>query len=337
MPTSARCGASSRAARPSAITWAPNGRRRCGRSWPRWSASPAGPSPNRSRPAAPAIPPSSTPRRNGRARSLAGYRRGPISRPSSTTRGAGFRSVGTSRAGHADVAAARSTARSAALGRDAGLQRVGDHCGDHSPRARGAAADRADRGGRLFDRRHPRPARHAAGRARLRAAAAATEPGQGGGAAPRVRSSDRQHRGHPGRRPGVFAGGVAAAHRAGVRRAGRRRLRLAVSRPPPGVPLHALPGNRVLTLLTNVLYNTMLTDMETCYKVMRTEVLRSMTLESNGFGIEPELTAKIFRRKLRVYEVPISYDGRGYDEGKKIGWRDGVVAVWVLLKYRFGE
>ena len=96
-------------------------------------------------------------------------------------------------------------------------------------------------------------------------------------------------------------------------------------------------GNRLLTLVTNVLYNTMLTDMETCYKVMRTEVLRSMTLESNGFGIEPELTAKIFRRKLRVYEVPISYDGRGYDEGKKIGWRDGVVAVWVLLKYRFGE
>ena len=96
-------------------------------------------------------------------------------------------------------------------------------------------------------------------------------------------------------------------------------------------------GNRLLTGLTNVLYNTMLTDMETCYKVMRTEVLRSMTLESNGFGIEPELTAKIFRRRLRVYEVPISYDGRGYDEGKKIGWRDGVVAVWVLLKYRFGE
>ena len=96
-------------------------------------------------------------------------------------------------------------------------------------------------------------------------------------------------------------------------------------------------GNRVLTALTNVLYNTMLTDMETCYKVMRAEVLRSMTLHSNGFGIEPELTAKIFKRHLRVYEVPISYDGRGYDEGKKIGWRDGVVAVWVLLKYRFTE
>jgi glycosyltransferase involved in cell wall biosynthesis len=96
-------------------------------------------------------------------------------------------------------------------------------------------------------------------------------------------------------------------------------------------------GNLALTFLTNLLYNTMLTDMETCYKVMRTSVLRSMRLESNGFGIEPELTAKIFKRGLRVYEVPISYDGRGYDEGKKIGWRDGVVAVWVLLKYRFTE
>ena len=96
-------------------------------------------------------------------------------------------------------------------------------------------------------------------------------------------------------------------------------------------------GNVLLTTLTNVLYNTMLTDMETCYKVMRTEVLRSMTLESNGFGIEPELTAKIFKRRLRVYEVPISYDGRGYDEGKKISWRDGVVAIWVLLKYRLIE
>jgi len=96
-------------------------------------------------------------------------------------------------------------------------------------------------------------------------------------------------------------------------------------------------GNRLLTLLTNILYNTMLTDMETCYKVMRTEVLRSMRLESNGFGIEPELTAKIFKRGYRVYEVPITYDGRGYEEGKKITWRDGVVALWVLLKYRFSE
>jgi glycosyltransferase involved in cell wall biosynthesis len=96
-------------------------------------------------------------------------------------------------------------------------------------------------------------------------------------------------------------------------------------------------GNRLITLVTNLLYNTMLTDMETCYKVMRTEVLRSMELHSNGFGIEPELTAKIFKRGYRVYEVPITYDGRGYLEGKKITWRDGVIALWVLLKYRFIE
>jgi len=96
-------------------------------------------------------------------------------------------------------------------------------------------------------------------------------------------------------------------------------------------------GNRVLTLVTNVLYNTMLTDMETCYKVMRVDVLRSMQLRSDSFGIEPELTAKIFKRGYRVYEVPITYDGRGYDEGKKITWRDGIVALWTLLKYRVTE
>ena len=96
-------------------------------------------------------------------------------------------------------------------------------------------------------------------------------------------------------------------------------------------------GNLFLTFLTNVLYNTMLTDMETCYKAMRIDVLRSFTLESNGFGIEPEITAKIFKRGYRVYEVPITYDGRGYEEGKKITWRDGVIALWVLLKYRFTE
>jgi glycosyltransferase involved in cell wall biosynthesis len=96
-------------------------------------------------------------------------------------------------------------------------------------------------------------------------------------------------------------------------------------------------GNRLLTFITNVLYNTMLSDMETCYKVMRTEVVRSLTLRSDGFGIEPELTAKIFKRRYRVYEVPITYDGRGYEDGKKITWRDGFVALWVLLKYRFTE
>ncbi len=96
-------------------------------------------------------------------------------------------------------------------------------------------------------------------------------------------------------------------------------------------------GNCFLTFLANVLYNTMLSDMETCYKVMRTEVLRSMTLRSDGFDIEPELTAKIFKRGYRVYEVPITYDGRGYDEGKKITWVDGLSALWTLLKYRFTE
>jgi glycosyltransferase involved in cell wall biosynthesis len=95
-------------------------------------------------------------------------------------------------------------------------------------------------------------------------------------------------------------------------------------------------GNRILTLATNVLYNTMLTDMETCYKVMRREVLEGLDLRSRGFGIEPELTAKIFKRGYRVYEVPITYDGRGYDEGKKITWKDGLTALWVLVRHRLG-
>ncbi|HZM92260.1 MAG TPA: glycosyltransferase family 2 protein [Vicinamibacterales bacterium] len=95
-------------------------------------------------------------------------------------------------------------------------------------------------------------------------------------------------------------------------------------------------GNQLLTLITNVLYNTMLTDMETCYKVMRREVLDGLDLQSNGFGIEPEITAKIFKRHYRVYEVPITYDGRGYDEGKKITWKDGLVALWVLIRHRIG-
>jgi glycosyltransferase involved in cell wall biosynthesis len=95
-------------------------------------------------------------------------------------------------------------------------------------------------------------------------------------------------------------------------------------------------GNRVLTLITNILYNTMLSDMETCYKVMRREVLDGLDLQSDGFGIEPEITAKIFKRGYRVYEVPITYDGRGYDEGKKITWKDGIVALWVLVRHRIG-
>jgi glycosyltransferase involved in cell wall biosynthesis len=94
-------------------------------------------------------------------------------------------------------------------------------------------------------------------------------------------------------------------------------------------------GNKFLTLVTNVLYNTILTDMETCFKAIRGDIVRSLTLRENRFGIEPEITAKLFKRGCRVYEVPITYQGRGYEEGKKIGWSDGIRALWVLVKYRF--
>jgi glycosyltransferase involved in cell wall biosynthesis len=95
-----------------------------------------------------------------------------------------------------------------------------------------------------------------------------------------------------------------------------------------------LVGNRFLSLLTNVLFNTTLSDMETGYKAFRTEVLRSLDLRQDGFGIEPEITAKICKRKLRLYELPIAYYGRTYAEGKKITWRDGVKAIRVLLSVR---
>jgi glycosyltransferase involved in cell wall biosynthesis len=94
-------------------------------------------------------------------------------------------------------------------------------------------------------------------------------------------------------------------------------------------------GNRFLTLVTNILYNTILTDMETCFKAIRGDVVRRLTLRENRFGIEPEITAKLFKMGCRVYEVPITYEGRGYEEGKKISWKDGMRALWVLIKYRF--
>jgi len=95
-----------------------------------------------------------------------------------------------------------------------------------------------------------------------------------------------------------------------------------------------LVGNRFLSLLTNVLYNTTLTDMETGYKVFRADVLRSLDLREDRFGIEPEITAKICKKRCRIYELPIAYYGRSYAEGKKITWRDGVRAVGVLLTLR---
>jgi glycosyltransferase involved in cell wall biosynthesis len=96
---------------------------------------------------------------------------------------------------------------------------------------------------------------------------------------------------------------------------------------------HSL-GNRFLTLLSNAFTNLNLTDMETCYKMFRREVIQAIALEENRFGFEPEVTAKIAAMRCRVYEVGISYSGRTYEEGKKIGWRDGVRAVWCILKYR---
>jgi glycosyltransferase involved in cell wall biosynthesis len=93
--------------------------------------------------------------------------------------------------------------------------------------------------------------------------------------------------------------------------------------------------NRALTTLSNMCTDLNLTDMETCYKVMRREVLEGLDLRSERFGIEPELTAKIARRRWRVYEVPVSYNGRTYAEGKKIGWKDGIVAIWTILRFGF--
>lgn len=96
-------------------------------------------------------------------------------------------------------------------------------------------------------------------------------------------------------------------------------------------------GNRVLTLLSNMMTDLNLTDMETCYKVFRREVIRGITIEENRFGFEPEITAKIAKRGVRIYEVGISYSGRTYEEGKKIGWRDGVRALWCIAKYNLRD
>jgi glycosyltransferase involved in cell wall biosynthesis len=94
-------------------------------------------------------------------------------------------------------------------------------------------------------------------------------------------------------------------------------------------------GNKLLTLTTNILYNTILSDMETCYKCFRADVVKDIPLRSRRFEFEPEVTAKVLKRGHRIFEVPISYYGREYHEGKKISWRDAPLAFWTLLKYRF--
>ena len=96
-------------------------------------------------------------------------------------------------------------------------------------------------------------------------------------------------------------------------------------------------GNRLLSLATNVLYNTTLSDMETCYKLVDRTLLVDLELRCDRFDIEPEITAKILKRRIRIYEVPISYMGREIHEGKKITWRDGFAALWTLVKFRFGD
>ncbi len=94
-------------------------------------------------------------------------------------------------------------------------------------------------------------------------------------------------------------------------------------------------GNKFLTFLTNILYNTTLTDMETCYKAFRADVIKPIPIRSDRFDFEPEITAKVLKRGYRLYEAPISYYGRNFDEGKKITWVDGIWAVTTLIKYRF--
>ena len=96
-------------------------------------------------------------------------------------------------------------------------------------------------------------------------------------------------------------------------------------------------GNWILTLLSNCLTNINLSDMETCYKVFRRDVIQSIPIEEDRFGFEPEITVKVSRRKLRIYEVGIGYWGRTYEEGKKIGWKDGVRALYCVVKYSIKE
>ena len=98
---------------------------------------------------------------------------------------------------------------------------------------------------------------------------------------------------------------------------------------------HHWIGNKFLTLVTNILFNTTLSDMETCYKLFTRRALEGIEIKSERFNFEPEITAKILKKGIRIYEVPISYTGREFEEGKKITWRDGLVALWTLIKYRF--
>ncbi len=111
--------------------------------------------------------------------------------------------------------------------------------------------------------------------------------------------------------------------------------RLNGGKPSRAFMFHHLLGNKLLTLITNILYNTTLTDMETCYKAFRADFIKDITIKSDRFDFEPEITAKVLKKGARIYELPISYYGREYAEGKKITWKDGFQAFWTLIKFRF--
>lgn len=111
--------------------------------------------------------------------------------------------------------------------------------------------------------------------------------------------------------------------------------RLSGGKPSRSFMFTHLLGNKLLTLMTNILYNTTLTDMETCYKAFRADFIKGIEIKSNRFDFEPEITAKVLKKGARLYELPISYYGREYEEGKKITWKDGVHAIFALIKFRF--
>ena len=111
--------------------------------------------------------------------------------------------------------------------------------------------------------------------------------------------------------------------------------RLNGGKPSRAFMFHHLLGNKLLTFLTNVLYNTTLTDMETCYKAFRADFIKDIEIKSNRFDFEPEITAKVLKKGARLYELSISYYGREFAEGKKITWKDGFHALWALIKFRF--
>lgn len=113
--------------------------------------------------------------------------------------------------------------------------------------------------------------------------------------------------------------------------------RLTGAKPSRSFMFSHLLGNKLLTLTTNILYGATLTDMETCYKAFRADFLKGIDIKSNRFDFEPEITAKMLKKKARIYELPISYYGREYSEGKKITWKDGVHAILALLRFRFTD